>query len=456
MSFAEQHVKGIIDDHGTFSITLAPMPPSFQPYQLLVSSGGQSEVRDDILIGDVWLAAGQSNMVWELEDAVGGRAASVESQDPMLRLFEVGEAESLAPKTDVEGRWIRVRPRSARRFSAIGYFFGKDLREELDRPIGIIQVAYGGTRIEAWVSGEQLDAEVEFRSARSELEKTSAQNITDRRHWLDRMKNLTRVEEVDASDAWLLSLDPPDWPGHDIPKNTPTSLYNAMLQPVLQFPSRGMIWYQGESNRGDGRAYENKLNSFIAMLRAAKTTDYPIGIVQIAPYAQVEGFSDIQDAQRRVAQSHDDIGLVVTTDITELLDIHPRRKREVAERLANWALSSVYQRSDIRHSGPLARNITETKEGIEINFDFSDGLTTMLGSPISGFVLRDKSDRRIVPTATIFEDRVVLHWDQNFEPCIVEYHMRSDAFPTLTNLSGLPASPFRLFITEGCETRSRE
>lgn len=443
VTLGAQSEQAEVDKNGTFFVEFPARPPSFEPLQLSVSTPERTLIRDDILIGDVWLAGGQSNMVWELEDAVGGRAESVTANDPYLRVFEVAESAQLAPQEDVSGHWIRVRPRAARRFSAVGYYFGKRLRQQTDIPIGIVQVAYGGTRIEAWMPADEMAASDVFETARQQFETARQEIEQERREWLNTVGTDIRQFAADSEmTSRLEHYNPPVWPGSDMAKNTPTVLYNAMLGPVLNFPNRGMIWYQGESNRDDGLAYADKLKAFISVLRGSQHDAYPVGIVQIAPVAREPGFQDIWQAQLEVTQGDENAGLIVTTDLAELLDIHPRRKREVGERLANWALHRVYRRSSVSHSGPLIRTVQAHSDRIVLTFDYTDDLKTLDGGPLSGFVLRDETGRRQFAEAVIDERAVVLKVDPLFNACTVEYHMRPDAFPTLTNASGLPASPF--------------
>ncbi len=453
VTFGESTVHGSTDQTGRFSIVLKPFPSSFQPRGLIVTSGDESIVREDLLVGEVWLAAGQSNMVWELEDAEGGREESIASNDKYLRLFEVSEDASLSPQNDVSGEWIVVHPRAARRFSAVGYFFGKHLRENLDSPVGIIQVAYGGTRIEAWIPKQIILNSDVFESARLELEQEIEANKEARRHWAVSVQNgLAKARASTNQDDWLGAYAPPIWPGYRIPKNTPAALYNAMLSALIDYPSRGMIWYQGESNRDGGAIYARMLELFIASIRASTHERYPVGIVQIAPVASEAQFPEIWQAQLSVARADQQVGLVVTTDLAELKDIHPRRKRQVGQRLGDWAMATVYGDSSRLFSGPVIRSAVRNGGEIRLDFLHASGLQTLKDGPLSGFLVRSRTDQTIAAQAEIVDDFVLLSFalHPGFVPCSVEYQMTATASPTLTNHSRLPASPFKIGLT-GCE-----
>lgn len=447
VSFGKLIVSTRADKQGYFSTELPSMDVSFEPRRLTVYSEGETLTREDILVGEVWLAAGQSNMVWELEDSVGGRDESISSDDRFLRLFEVVEDARLELQSDVSGKWIVVQPRSARRFSAVGYFFGQRLREEIDAPVGIVQIAYGGTRIEAWTSRAFIEREPIFEDAERELKSAIKQNYQARRDWLSDVSiAISTAHRSEGIGGWIETYVPPKWPGRQVEKNTPTVLFNAMLNPIIAYESRGMVWYQGESNRDSGRSYSEMLRAFISMLRQLRTDDYPVGVVQIAPVAEETDFPEIWLAQLDVAQSDTNVGLVVTTDVAELSDIHPRKKKQVGERLANWSLSQVYQVYDAQYSGPLIRTVSNEGRSIRLQFDFGSGLTTMEGAALDGFTAYDKVGEMTLPVAQIDGDTVRLLAPPGFRSCAIEYEMRPDASPTLTNSSGLPASPFRIEI----------
>ena len=430
------------DREGQFHAILPALPASFQARDLRVSApDGSVAIRKDILIGEVWLAAGQSNMVWELEDAVGGRAESISSNDPYLRVFEVPEQVSLSPQDDVASRWVPVPPRSARRFSAVGYYFGKQLRARLDAPVGIIQTAYGGTRIEAWVS-EQVLAEAEvFKDAKAEWDDLLEGGLAARQEWFETVRTL----DTRATDR---SLDPPIWPDRTLSKNAPAVLYNAMLAPALKVPTRGLIWYQGESNRAAGEQYRAMLGAFISMLRDVRGPAYPVGIVQIAPVAREVDFPTIWNAQLKAAQDHERVGLIVTTDLAELEDIHPRRKEEVGERLGHWALADAYGHSDGPVMGPLFKSVQQAEDQLILSFDPAVPLTTLHDAPLTGFVIETLHDSMVVPEAKIQNERVILSVPTDVDACAISYEMQASAFPVLTNETGIPASPFREVLSE--------
>jgi sialate O-acetylesterase len=268
VEFAGQKKTTKADAGGKWMVKLDPMPASDQPRDLIVSSNHQSQIVNhkctDVLVGEVWLASGQSNMEWEMQMKPDSKADIPNTTHPNLRLIEVPKTVALTPQDDVPAAWARSSPESAASFSAIGYYFGLKLHEELKVPVGIVLSAWGGTRIEPWTSMEGFDAVPELKAftadTRAKLPGSDAYRAANEKH-------LAAIEAWSkaASEALDKKLPVPAMPAQPqaLPSNhgSPTALYNAMIHPLVPFAMRGAIWYQGESNHGEGFVYTDKTES---------------------------------------------------------------------------------------------------------------------------------------------------------------------------------------------------
>ena len=345
--FADQVMETIADADGRWRVDLEAMPADASPRVLHVESGGESLERTDILVGEVWLCSGQSNMQMGLGRAADGAAEAARAGDPLLRLMRV-ENHVVPRGGDVAGEWAACSPESAERFSAAGYYFGLDLRRELDVPVGLIVSAWGATGIESWMPIEVVRDEPAFEPTR-ERDRQRARE----RPGLQAEYDLALAMWKSRRDADVAAgKEPPDPPRQPIalrPQSRSGSLYDAMVLPLVPYAVRGAVWYQGESNVGQGDYYRKMLTGLIGSWRRAWAQDhFYFGIVQLPnyrPVATAPGESDwaqLREAQRRVALTLPDTGLAVTIDLGEADNGHPKNKRGGGERLALWALADVY------------------------------------------------------------------------------------------------------------------
>lgn len=450
-----QTVETIIDETGKFLVYLPATAPSHTPHSLTIQSDAGTTIQiKNIIIGDVWLASGQSNMEWELENVKGGQQTAIHANDPSLRLFEIDRRQRLrSDGGDIQGKWVVVQPRSARKFSAVGYYFGQMVRSKTAMPVGVIQAAYGGTKIEAWTPRPIIVGDTSYSDQLTLLNKAENQAIRQRQKWIQQSKQWVANKEQQDPETQLsslLSTNPPQWPLAAFSKHTPSVLFTGMIEPILPFSLKGVIWYQGESNWRSAGTYAYRLDMLVRSWRQAFKRDLPFGIVQIAPYARYTEFPKIWDAQRRVVQATDQTGLIVITDVADLDDIHPRAKQPVGERLALWALKDVYHLSDAYYSGPLFQKATFSPDTLTLEFTFADTLTTRKGQTLSGFEIAGPDgifkpvEAKIVASPDHKQDHKQDHIiiAVNSDTCQVRYEWRSTADPILTNSSGLPASPF--------------
>ncbi len=378
------------------------------------SSGNKITVMH-IMVGEVWVCSGQSNMemgIGGVNDAAKEIAAA---KYPRIRLFTVEKTKAAQPASDVKGKWAPCSPQTVSAngwggFSATAYFFGRQLYKSLKVPIGLIHTSWGGTPAEFWTSRKALEAN-------------------------PALKPLAQGEAL--------------------------CLYNGMIAPLIPYAIRGAIWYQGESNIGAAYRYRTLFPAMIANWRADwGQGDFPFGFVQIAPYNYHRDWKtdpaccpELWEAQLLTLKSAPNTGMAVTTDIGNLTDIHPKNKQEVGRRLALWALANVYGKKLV-YSGPIYKSMAVEGDTIRLQFDHcGGGLTARDGKPLSDFTIAGADQEFVPAVATIDGDSIVVHSDKVAKPEAVRFAWRDDATPNLANKEGLPASPFRTDkwkgVTEG-------
>ncbi len=407
--------------------------------------GTNTLVVRDVLVGEVWIASGQSNMVWPVERSNNFEAEASAAKFPEIRLFKVALETAGEPLEDVEGEWQRCSPETVPGFSAVGYFFARRLHWDLRAPVGVIQSAWGGTPAEAWTSMEALESNpaLDFYLERWDkiLERYPSEML--------RYKQVLEEWEERAARMKARGEDPPRRPrpprGPGDP-HAPASLYNAMIAPLVPYNIRGAIWYQGESNAGADQAYRYR-RLFTTMIQDWRTRwgqgDFPFLFVQLANFQAVEttDWPVLRESQTEALHLVN-TGMAVTTDIGNPNDIHPRNKQDVGERLARWALAATYGR-DLVRSGPLYRQMTAEGSQVRLWFDHIGGGLEAAGGSLGGFVVAGP-DRIFHPAqARIDDGTVVVSSDAVPAPAAVRYAWRDHPVNTLRNAEGLPASPFR-------------
>jgi sialate O-acetylesterase len=452
---AEVTVKAGPD--GLFAATL-PTLKAGGPYELTIRGDkSPAVVVRDILVGEVWVCSGQSNMEWPLSSTATPIPEVLRADHPRLRLYRVPKRISAVPLDNVDTTWTLCTPETAGPFSAVGYYFGLELLMKLDIPIGLIESAWGGTDIEPWTPPAGFDAVPSVKpylaSAKRRLEEyrlALAKALPTWQAWLtETRKALAAGSSVPTKPAF--PVDPFDSP------QTPTGLYNAMIHALVRYPVRGAIWYQGENNRNDTLAYEKKMEALILGWRSVwKAPDLHFFYVQLAPYYYTYNRDyaggDVPDFLRLPliweAQSNilrmPNTGMAVITDITDLMDIHPRNKRDVGYRLALWARAKVYGETSLVPSGPLFRAMTLEGGKARLAFDYvGGGLMANDGQPLKWFEIAGE-DRIFYRAEAKFEgDTVVVSNPRVASPKAVRFGWHQMAVPNLANREGLPASPFR-------------
>ena len=439
----------VADASGKWRVALSPMRASLTP-QTMTITGKNTITLSDILVGEVWLVAGQSNMQRLLRETANGGAVQAAANHPNIRLFNASREVAFKKKAGKLGEWAACTPESVAEFSAAGYYFGVELERELKVPIGLINSSYGGSQAEAWTPVEYLNANTDLKAT-----------VECTKIW-DEERPRVRAEYAEAIRKWREQADkqraagarPSPSPG--VPDalrdyRIAASIYDGMIAPLMPFAIKGAMWYQGESNEARAEQYNILLP---VMIRAWRERwgegDFPFGIIQLPNYRAVKAqpedapWSFIREAQRKTALSTKNTGLIVTIDIGEAGDIHPKDKLDVGKRMALWALKDVYGRKITRP--PVLKSVEIKGPRIILTFtDVGSGLRIIDGDKLDEFAIAGSDKKWVWADAKIVgKDRIEVSSPSVPEPEAVRYAFNSNPrHPNLTNDSGLPASPFR-------------
>lgn len=401
------------DVNGRWKLTLDELKVGDPLTMTVKDSSGTTLIFKNVLVGEVWICSGQSNMVWGLAASENGKEKVAKADHPTIRLFYIPEVKALKSAKNVIAEWRLCTPKNVAEsgrgsFSGVAYYFGRQLNKELGVPVGLIQTAWGGTPAEFWTSRKTLNSN-------------------------PKLKPLLH-------------------------KRDSSSLYNGMIAPLAPFAIRGAIWYQGESNVSRAHQYRTLFPAMIADWRSAwGQGDFPFGFVQIAPYRygkqNPENCAELRDAQLFTLKTVPNTGMAVTMDIGNVSNIHPTNKLDVGKRLALWALATVYGR-DVVYSGPIYKSMTVEGNKIRLAFDhIGGGLIASDGKPLSYFTIAGEDKKFVSAAAEIDGDSIIVHAEGVANPVAVRFGWRDDATPNLANKAGLPASPFRTDqwkgVTEG-------
>lgn len=444
VTLAAERATATVGADGKWQVDLKPLS-SGGPDTLTVV-GKNTRALHDILIGDVWLCGGQSNMEFTLKRAENGASTAAKSSDSHLRLFKVHTQQANQPADDVKGTWSEAGPSTTPDFSAVGYFFGRDLRKSENGPIGLISSNVGGTTAQAWTSNATLNANPALKSRYVD---TDAANQAAH----DAAMAAYEAARVKAG------ADGAKKPTKPYSFWSSSTLYNGMIAPLTPFPIRGVIWYQGESNTHDPIGYRILLPAMIRNWRAQwGQPDLPFLIVQLASFGSPSGkgtaWAEIREAQQLTAEELPNVGLAVSIDLGNRHQIHYTNKEPVGDRLALLARKMVYGESKLVASGPTFD--TMKIEGSKVILKFTsvgDGLTIKGGTSagvavpenqLVGFTVAGADDQFVPANAKIVsKDTIEVSSPQVPAPQIVRYGYAN--FPTvnLWNKNGLPAAPFR-------------
>lgn len=440
VSIAGQKHATTADVTGNWRIVLRRMKVA---RDLVLSIKGDNEVVfKNLAVGDVYVCSGQSNMALQLISARNGEAEVAAAANPDIRFFSVPHTLAISPKNSftVNEKWQVSAPGTARVFSAVGYFFGRELQHELKIPIGLISASWGGTIAQSWMSPAGL-------AKRDDLREWSRQT---------QLKWAATTDESVAADLKKWEADNSAFPAkptdmrHD--PNQPGLLWNGMIAPLVPLPIKGVIWYQGESNAGDAKQYQTLFPDLIRDWRAqwgAKQDGSEFGFyfVQLANFTPrvaepvQSGWAELREAQA-MALSLPRTGMASAIDIGDAGDIHPTNKQDVGKRLALAALATEYGRK-IVFSGPEFQSLELSPEAraATITFRSADGLKTTDGQPPKGFAILGDDGKWHAASAKIEGKKILL--SSEARPVAVRYAWANNPDVNLVNAAGLPAAPFR-------------
>lgn len=454
VKFANQTKSATADASGRWTLKLDPIPASSENRPFTVLSGSEQTLLSDVLVGEVWLCSGQSNMEWGVFDTQVAEEAQ-KADDPMLRIRHVNKVASpMVNDTFTGSPWLPCNAANLRTagthqgFSATAFCFGRELRAKLKVPVGLIQSAWGGTLIEPWTPPCGFESVPALAETAALLKKADL----DYRNSIK--ANLGRYTAFEAAARAALAnntpLPPPPPPiVHAVNNHSqPTSLYNAMIHPLIPYGIRGAIWYQGESNRGQGMMYFEKMKALVGGWRKLwGQGEFPFYFVQLAPFNYgnpPDALPEIWEAQSEAAAKIPNTGMAIINDVGNIRNIHPSDKNTVGIRLARLALSRSYGQKLVDDCGPLLKTFTVRNKAIRVEFHHAEsGLTTRDGKAPAWFEVAG-DDGNFVPAEAVIDGRaVVVSSPQVPAPTQVRHAWTQSAEPNLTNRSGLPASAFR-------------
>lgn len=448
VGWQKQSVSAIANENGEWKISVKT-PKAGGPYSIGLKGQNNIELKN-VLIGDVWICSGQSNMhlpVGRTENSwktgvVNWKEEVKNSNFPEIRLFTVDRLTSDSLLYDVKGEWQQCGPDAMYEFTGVGYFFGRELYLTQHIPIGLINVSWGGTPAEAWVKKSVLEADEDFvpllenyQNLVENYDENMAQYKVKKDKWRAQNDSLKQLGQKPRGSA-------PRTPIGKGSHKAPNLIYNAMIYPLLNAKIKGVIWYQGENNARLAYQYRKLFPALIQNWREDfGSGDFPFYFVQIAPHRSQN--PEIRESQLLTLKSVENTGMAVTTDVGDTNNIHPLNKQVVGHRLALWARSQTYGEKDLVYSGPIYKEM-EIKGGkAYISFDHVGSGLLCKGDSLTNFTICG-ADKKFVPAKAVIEgDKVVVWADALSTPVSVRFGWNYTPFHNLYNANGLPASPFR-------------
>jgi len=422
-NWSRMPAKTVIADEDGQWMTRIKTTSAGGPYQLYVND----QIIENVMLGEVWICSGQSNMQWALNQTENAEVEIENAEFPSIRLFYVARDHADESSRDCYGKWVKCNPGSAESFSAVAYYFGKEIHREMNVPVGLIHVSWGGSSAQAWINYNVL------------------QSTPEGQYYIEKYK----YKSYDAA------------PGIN-PRNmqSPSGLYNAMLHPLIPFGIKGAIWYQGEANTKEHYMYKNLMNTMISSWRDEwGQGDFPFYFVQLAPFNYSEEIigAALRDAQRNSLEIPN-TGMAVALDIGNPDDIHPINKKDVGRRLALWALAKTYGMEKLVYSGPLYKSMRKDGKKIILTFDHIGIGLACKDDELSCFTIAGE-DKVFHPALAEIENNTVIVSSKSVKhPLAVRFAFNNGDEPNLFNKEGLPASTFRTdnwpIITETASIKS--
>ena len=430
------------DGAGTWEVFLAPMTAG-GPYEMKIHGTNDLTVHD-VLIGEVWVGSGQSNMELPMTRVKDSETEIAAANFPQIRLFTVKKKVSDTALDDVVGEWSLCTPDSTRTFSAVGYFFSRYIHQNRHVPVGFIHSSWGGTPAESWTARPIIEGNAQLKPILEDWDKVlAAYPAANERYEKQLAAHKAAVAAAKAEGKPAPAAPrPPAGPGHP---NTPAGLWNGMIAPITPYAIRGVLWYQGEANANANKALPYRY-LFRAMIedwrREWAEGDFPFLFVQLANYHANAYWPVLRESQTDALELRQ-TGMAVIDDIGESDNIHPKDKQDVGKRLALAAQAIAYGEK-LEYSGPMFRQMTREGNSLRLYFDHTGaGLQGRGGEKLIGFEIAGKDGNFVSADARIDGQTVVVSCDQTPDPVKVRYGWADDPKCNLENREGLQASPFR-------------
>jgi sialate O-acetylesterase len=434
---------------GSWQVILDAMPAG-GPHTLSIQ--GKNTLKfDDVLVGEVWICSGQSNMQWPLTLAVDGDLEIAAATDPNIRLITVPNLGTQEPQQSFKGEWQTAQPGTVGWFSAVGYFFGRRLHQTLNVPVGLINDSWGGSACEAWIRRDVLAADQKYAPLLKHWEKIEKEYVHAKAEYESKQaqwRAAVTKAKAEKKEAPPAPDNPDDWmQGNSRPGN----IYNGVLKPTIGYGIRGVIWYQGESNAG--RAYQYR-DLFPLMIKSWRDEwgqgDFSFYWVQLAdflaeaPEPRDSDWAELREAQTMTLSRLPRTGEAVIIDAGESQDIHPRNKLVVANRLARWALARDYGLK-VAYQSPTYKEVKMQAKKAVIRFDHvGGGLKTIDVGELRGFAIAGSDHKFVAANAKfIGRDAIEVWSDKVAEPASVRYAWADNPVCNLYSDEGLPVTPFR-------------
>jgi len=454
--------------NGTWRVDLQPLTEG-GPFTMTIS-GENSVTVNNLLVGEVWVCSGQSNMEFPFARTATVKEETPKATFPQIRMFTVKKRISVKPQTEAEGAWVECSPQSVSRFSAVGYFFAREIYQKLGVPVGMIHTSWGGTPAQAWTSIGGFGDAPEHKEYVDTVKKTLEAYPAAAAAYTAKLEDFKAAKKTwdetvgkqaqEAMKAWNVAVANARQAGQPLPpkpvpstpapaapaspdgsQNNPTTLYNGMLAPIIPYAIKGAIWYQGESNAGKARQYRTLFPAMIADWRTQwKQGDFPFLFVQIAPYNGQP--PEIREAQFLTLAKSKNTAMAVTTDVGNPTDIHPTQKEPVGQRLALAARALAYHEK-IEFSGPLYQEMKAQNDRISISFTHVGGGLVAKDGDLKGFTIAGADGKFVPAKAEIKGPSVIVSAAGVSDPKAVRFGWANSPEVNLFNREGIPASPFR-------------
>ncbi|MEN6301608.1 MAG: sialate O-acetylesterase [Armatimonadia bacterium] len=461
VAFNGQTVEATADAQGAWLATLKPIAAG-GPFEMTIT-GKNTITLKNILIGEVWVCSGQSNMQMTVQSSARAPEEIAAANYPQIRLFRVPNKTAVEPQTDVVSQWQECSPATVPSFSAAGYFFGRDLHQALKVPVGLINSSWGGTAAEAWTTVPSLKADPEYQTMFERWDKMIADYPANMEKWKAAVEKWKADVEAwnaacEKAKAENQPLPPkpvqPRGPNGPESPNRPGNLYNGMINPLINFAIRGAIWYQGEANAGRAYQYRKLMPLMITDWRTKWGYDFPFYQVNLANYMARKdqpgdsAWAELREAQTMTAALPNN-GQAVIIDVGLADNIHPTDKQTVGNRLAVLALAKTYGKGN-EWSGPMYDKMAVENGKIRLTFTHADGMATKDGGPVKGFAIAGEDKKFVWAEAKIDGKSIVVSSPEVAAPVAVRYAWADNPDTNLYNAAGLPAVPFRTDDWPGC------